>query len=54
MNNEFMNIRLERGESIAAGGVPSGWRLRVQPSLNGSRRCVLVFSTCTIDTIQIR
>jgi hypothetical protein len=36
-----MNIRLERGESIAPGRVPNGWRLRVQPSLNGSRRCVI-------------
>jgi hypothetical protein len=36
-----MNIWLERGEIIAPGGVPSGWRLWVQPSLNGSRRCVI-------------
>jgi hypothetical protein len=36
-----MNIRLERGESIAPGRVPSGWRLGVQTSPNGSRCCVI-------------
>jgi hypothetical protein len=36
-----MNVWLERDESIAAGGVPSGWRTWLQPSLNGSRCCVI-------------